>query len=128
MALIRMILRFIVLFADKINPVKKIDITEEEQIKIDKLMKGMVLYHYPACPFCIKVARKMRTMSMDIEKRDPRIEPFKSELMQGGGEQQVPCLKIGRDEKALWMYESSEIILYLENEFERILEKDVFSD
>ena len=126
MAIIRMILRFIVIMSDKLRPVKALPVTPEQQEQINKVTDDMILYHYPACPFCVKVARKMRQLNMTMEKRDPRIEPYKSELMQGGGEQQVPCLKIGKGDKTMWMYESSEIILYLENEFEDIVGEEIF--
>lgn len=127
MAIVRMILRFFVIMSDKLRPVSAIEITEEQQTQINKITKDLILYHYPACPFCVKVARKMRVLNMTMEKRDPRIEPFKSELMQGGGEQQVPCLKIGKGDDAIWMYESSEIIMYLEDQFETVVGEGVLT-
>ena len=126
MTIIRAILRFLLLLGDKLSPVKKIPLTEEQQQKIDQLSQNMVLYHYPACPFCLKVTRKMRALGMNVEKRDPRIEPYKTELLEGGGELQVPCLKIGNGDKAMWMYESAEIIFFLEGEFEEVVGEAVF--
>ena len=45
-------------------------------------------------------------------------EQFKQELVKKGGKQTVPCLRIkkqnGDDE---WMYESMDIIAYLDNRF-----------
>ncbi len=127
MPFIRMILRFIVTMSDKLRPVTAIEITQEQQKAINNVTDDLILYHYPACPFCVKVDRKMRALNMTMDKRDPRIEPFKSELMTGGGEQQVPCLKIGKGDKALWMYESSEIIMYLEDKFEDVVGEGVLN-
>ncbi|HAI96784.1 MAG TPA: glutaredoxin, partial [Methylococcaceae bacterium] len=36
---------------------------------------------------------------------------------EGGGKLKVPCLRIEEDGKVSWMYESSDIINYLEDRF-----------
>jgi glutathione S-transferase len=42
----------------------------------------------------------------------------REELLAGGGDLKVPCLRIGEGEHASqWMYESKDIISYLEGRF-----------
>ena len=51
---------------------------------------------------------------LDIELRSTSDREFASQLMQGGGKTQVPCLRIESDEGAVqWMYESDDIVNYL---------------
>ncbi len=75
----------------------------------------LTLYHTRFCPFCIMVVRVINDLKLDIELRDTASNPaFHSELVAGGGKQQVPCLKIqSTSGDAQWMYESRDIIEYL---------------
>lgn len=50
---------------------------------------------------------------LDIELRSTSEPQFASELMQGGGKTQVPCLRIETGAEDRWMYESDDIIAYL---------------
>jgi glutathione S-transferase len=42
---------------------------------------------------------------------------YRRELEQGGGKTQVPCLRIDRGKETEWIYESDDIIDYLEQNF-----------
>ena len=57
--------------------------------------------------------------ALKIETRDvKRNQIAREELLMGGEELQVPCLRIGEgDQGYRWMYESSDIIRYLEGRF-----------
>ena len=78
-------------------------------------MKGLVLYQFNGCPFCVKVRRELKRLGLRIELKDAdKVPAFKAELLKGGGELQVPCLRIPEgDGKFRWMYESSAIVEYL---------------
>ena len=88
----------------------------ELQAAIDQQTAGLSLYQYPACPFCVKVRRAMKRHSLNIHTVDAkRCETSKQELIEGGGTLKVPCLRIEENAGDVrWMYESSEIIRYLE--------------
>lgn len=75
----------------------------------------MVLYQFEACPFCVKVRRALKRMNLNVELRDTRKNPaFEKELLAGGGQLQVPCLKIAEPGAPVrWLYESDEIIQFL---------------
>lgn len=79
----------------------------------------MALYQYRTCPFCIKVRQEMRRLTLNVELLDAQ-QPGKhrDDLVQGGGQAKVPCLKItGAADNTQWLYESGEIIKYLRERF-----------
>ena len=60
----------------------------------------------------------MYKLNLPIEKRNaPEGSAHRTELLEGGGKVKVPCLRIEKDGKVEWMYESSQIISYLEKRF-----------
>ncbi|MCW8887509.1 MAG: glutathione S-transferase N-terminal domain-containing protein [Gammaproteobacteria bacterium] len=90
----------------------------ERQAEVDAETKGLTLYQFRACPFCIKVRRNIRRLNLDIEKRNANENPqYQEELIDGGGRWQTPCLRIEKDGKYEWLYESSDIIDYLNNKY-----------
>lgn len=116
---IRLIVGPIILFVDKVTTPKGINRPEEEQQKVDAEVSNLVLYQFKTCPFCIKVKRHNKRLSLNIETRDAQHNlVYREELLQGGGKIKVPCLKI-IDEKGhdRWMYESDEIVQYLQDRF-----------
>lgn len=116
---IRLILGPVVLFVDFITTPRGIKRPAEQQQKIDQEVRNLALYQFKTCPFCIKVKRNNKRLSLNIETRDAQHNPtYREELLQGGGQVKVPCLKIV-DEKGNtnWMYESDEIMQYLQDRF-----------
>lgn len=91
----------------------------EEQQAIDAECSKLALYHFSTCPFCIKVRHEMARLSLPIQLRDAQHDPVhRADLLQGGGKIQTPCLRVedGRG-NVLWMYESNDIIQYLQQRF-----------
>ena len=107
------------LFVDFITTPKGIKRPEEEQKKIDQEAQNLVLYQFQTCPFCIKVKRNNKRLSLKIETRDAQHNQiFREELLKGGGEVKVPCLRIvDKNGKDNWMYESEDIMQYLQDRF-----------
>ena len=91
----------------------------EEQRQVDLQCRGLSLYQFRTCPFCIKVRREIGRLSLDIELRDAQTDQQNREaLLQGGGQVKVPCLKITDEQgNSQWMYESADIIQYLHQRF-----------
>jgi glutaredoxin len=119
MKIIHFILGRIILFIDFLTSPKGIQRSPEEQAKVEQETQSLTLYQYKACPFCVKVRRSMKRLSLPIDLRDPkRSIDATQELIAGAGKLKVPCLKIMNDEdKAQWMFESKDIIQYLEGRF-----------
>ncbi len=89
------------------------------QQALDEQCRDIVLYQYKTCPFCIKVRQELRRLSLKIDRLDAQhAGKNREELVQGGGQAKVPCLKItDQAGNSQWLYESGEIISYLRGRF-----------
>lgn len=117
MFVIRWILGRIVLLVNALTAPKRAERPAQVQAELDQTMSRYSLYQYDACPFCVKVRRAMRRNNFNIELRDAKQEPHRGELQAGGGRLMVPCLRIEEGSEVRWMYESSDIIAYLEAQY-----------
>ncbi|HHI76568.1 MAG TPA: glutaredoxin [Gammaproteobacteria bacterium] len=93
--------------------------TPEAQAALDAQTRNLALYQFRLCPFCVKVRRAIRRLGLNIELRDALNDPrHKAALVEQGGEYKVPCLAITEEDgKTRWLYESSDIIAWLEERF-----------
>ncbi len=108
----------IIVFVDWVTRPAKMQRSAEQQQRVEQEIKSMSLYQLYACPFCIKTRRTLRKLNLPIELKSVAVgSPYREELEQGGGKIQVPCLRIQQNGEDQWMYESSEIIDYLNQRF-----------
>ena len=107
------------LLADWITTPRGIKRPHEEQQKVDQEAKNFILYQFKNCPFWIKVKRNNKSISLNIETRDAQHNhEYREELLKGGGQVKVPCLRIVDDKgNDQWMYESDQIMEYLQDRF-----------
>ncbi len=117
--LVRLVVGPILLFLDFVTSPKGIERPQAEQAEIDRKTKSLVLYQFRTCPFCIKARRAIKRLSLNIELRDAQFdETHRQALLAGGGTIKVPCLKISEEDgNERWLYESDEIIAYLQKHF-----------
>jgi len=116
--LIRNLLGGIIAAIDFITRGTKLKRTSQAQQQVETELEKFSLYQFFACPFCIKTRRAMYKLNLPIVKRNAsQGSPYRDELLQGGGRVQTPCLRIEKDDAVEWLYESSEIIRYLEKRF-----------
>jgi glutaredoxin len=119
MTIIRLILGKLILLLNWAFPPRGVQRNLEQQTLIDTQTAQLTLYQYEACPFCVKVRRQIKRQSLNIRLKDiKRNAGARKELLAGGGNLKVPCLRIvDGQELAQWMYESSDIIAYLQDGF-----------
>ncbi|GAM71407.1 glutaredoxin [Vibrio ishigakensis] len=118
MKLIRIILGKIILLLDFVFTPRGVKRSQDAQLQADSKANDLTLYQFEACPFCVKVRREMKRQSVKIALKDAKKdETAREELLSGGGRVKVPCLKINKDGQETWMYESSDIVAYLQKEF-----------
>jgi glutaredoxin len=111
----------LVIFIDFITSPKKIKRNEEEQAKINEDTKTLALYQFHACPFCVKTRRNIKRLNLTIDYRDAKNNSeFRNELKTEGGEIKVPCLRIEESGIVKWLYESDDIIEYLNKRFDTV--------
>ena len=89
----------------------------ENQLIVDKRTELLKLYEFYACPFCIKTRRAIKRLNLNLETRDAKQGDYRKELKLNGGKVQVPCLRIDNAGEISWLYESNDIINYLEKHF-----------
>ena len=113
--ILRFIIGRLVLFVNLLTLPRKGRRTEQEQQALNADIDRHQLYQFYACPFCIKVRRQMRRLNLPIECRDARKNLiFRKELLSEGGRLKVPCLRIEENGQVTWLYESNDIIAYLD--------------
>ncbi|WP_158969313.1 glutathione S-transferase N-terminal domain-containing protein [Paraglaciecola sp. L3A3] len=116
--LIRNLLGGLIALVDVITRGTKLKRTPEAQKRVEDETKSLALYQFFACPFCIKTRRAMYKLNLPINKRNAsQGSVYRDELLAAGGKVQTPCLRIEKDGQVEWLYESSEIIKYLQNRF-----------
>lgn len=119
MKIIRWIVGRIILCLDFLTSPRPIKREDSEQMKVDQETKKLSLYEFKACPFCIKVRRKMKKLNLSIERKDAMSDSeSRAELLKARGKVKVPVLRIqSEDGSVQWMPESSDINQYLERRF-----------
>ena len=89
-----------------------------EQKRADRLACGLTLYTLSACPYSAKVHRHLKQLNVSVGiKNLKRCNAYQKELLAGGGRAQVPCLRIESATGSRWLYESKDILTYLDSKF-----------
>ena len=108
----------IIAFISWLTRPRKLKRTPEAQAAVETELHNFALYQFFACPFCIKTRRALHRLNLPMELRNAQQgSPYRDELAQGGGRVKVPCLRIDENGTTTWMYESSDIIAYLDKRF-----------
>ncbi len=81
------------------------------------MTNNLSLYYRPTCFFCIRVLCSLPKFNLSIETKNiSKDHQAMTDLVTKGGKQQVPALKItDSTSKETWMYESKDILQYLES-------------
>lgn len=116
MSVIHKILGALILFFDWVFTPRSIKRDTQAQAEVDAKVAGLILYQYRACPFCVKVRRAMKRNAISFDLRDAkRSEEARDQLVAGAGKLKVPCLRTEENNEVRWIFDSSDIIDYLEN-------------
>lgn len=77
--------------------------------------RTLALYHKVHCPYCRNVLSLFKNSTLKIALKDTdKVSAYQQELIKHGGKKQVPCLKVSeKGKKDIWLYESTDIIKYL---------------
>ncbi len=79
----------------------------------------MVLYFFNSCPYCHVVINNLNKKGIMIEARDIKKNPqYNMELVQGGGQAVVPCMRIENEPgQYQWLYDSNQINSYINQKY-----------
>jgi len=79
------------------------------------------LFVRTGCPYCAAVLKKLNEDNISFEEVNISEEANQNELLEKGGKQQVPFLiddsKEGEDGGPVMMYESADIVAYLDEHY-----------
>ena len=111
----------VIVFGDWISRPAKRKRSAAAQTEVEQAAKGLALYQFHACPFCVKTRRTLHRLNVPVALRDAKNDPVhRDALLQGGGRVKVPCLRIEEDGQVSWLYESKAIIAYLDKRFANV--------
>ena len=97
---------------------RKMKRNDQMQAKVNEQASKMSLYQFKRCSFCVRTRRQIHRLNLPIEYRDAsQGSPHREQLENEGGQVKVPCLRIEEGNNIEWMYESADIISYLNNRF-----------
>lgn len=116
----------IIVMLNFISLPKKIQRSREQQKDVNSQASKMSLYQFKRCPFCVRTRRIIHKLNVPIEVRDAsRGSSHRDVLQTEGGEIKVPCLRIEESGQTRWLYESSDIIDFLNDRFDEHATKPV---
>ncbi len=112
----------VMLFKESVTRPKGLVRAPEQQKGVDRACRDLALYQYKTCPFCIKVRQETRRLALPIQFVDAQHPgPARTELINGGGQGKVPCLRITEPGGAYrWLYDSAKINAYLRERFQAV--------
>ncbi|PSW21436.1 glutaredoxin [Photobacterium sanctipauli] len=118
MKVVRIVLGQLILLLNAIFSPKSLKRSDEDQQEVEESLKGIKLYQFDACPFCVKVRRAAKRLNLPLQTIDAKQAEHEEALINGGGKRKVPCLRIEEASgDVTWMYESNDIIAYLEQRY-----------
>lgn len=113
-------LGLIIVGVDKLTRPQGIKRSTPQQAKAQEAVKDLALYQLYACPFCVKTRRAIHQLNVNIELRDiGKNAEYRQTLQEQGGKVMVPCLRIKDGENVRWLYESNDIIAFLQQHLEQ---------
>jgi len=108
----------VIVFADFLTRPKPLRRSATAWESAEREAKHLALYQFYACPFCIRTRRAIHRLNLPIELRDAqKDQQHRADLLAGGGRIKVPCLRIDEGGATRWIYESEDIIAYLDDRF-----------
>lgn len=108
----------VIILISKLTQPKQIERSDDAKAALKDETRGLSLYEFYACPFCVKTRRTIHRLNIDIETRDIRKQQEYYQELEAQGSTTVPCLRIEKDNEVKWMYESNDIISYLNSRFD----------
>jgi glutaredoxin len=116
---LRAVLGPFMLLWERLSRPKAVGREAGEQDEVDRACQQLTLYQFRTCPFCIKVRQECHRLSLRIRRLDAQHDQgVRQQLLHGGGEIKVPCLRIIDEAgNTRWLYESGQIVAYLRGRF-----------
>ncbi len=119
--IIRLVLGGSIAFLDLITRGPKLKRSIKAQLLVENELKALSIYQFKLCPFCIKTRRALHKLNLPVKLLDAKNDAeSRTTLLKQGGKIKVPCLRISEENGDQWMYESGDIIAYLNKRFRKV--------
>lgn len=103
---------------DRLVPVRPQVLTPAQRDQMERESRRMHLYYVRTCPSSISVRRHCQRMGLRVVEKDvQKVNTYRHELVNGGGEHRVPCLRIDEEQGSRWVYSPEAIKDFLNNRF-----------
>lgn len=103
---------------DRCWPVRPQMRTQDERAQLDRESRRMHLYYTRGCPASISVKRHCEKLGLRVVIKDVQhLSSYRNELIFGGGQPKVPCLRVDDDQGSQWLYSPETIRAYLDSRF-----------
>lgn len=108
----------LIVLGDRLTRPRPMRRSPAEQAAVEAAAQGLALYQFHACPFCVKTRRALHRLNVPVALKDAKNNPQdRQDLLEQGGKIKVPCLRIEEGDSVTWMYESNDIIDWLDSRF-----------
>lgn len=105
-------------WVERLIPVRVQPRTKEEFDLLERESRRMHLYIAHSCKESIGVQRCCNRLGLRVVKKDvQRVNAYRNELLNGGGEPRVPCLRVENEKGTHWVYSSKAILEFLDKNF-----------
>lgn len=103
---------------DRLLPVRPQPLSPEQRNLLERESRRMHLYYCRSCPSSIAIKRHCERIGLRVVEKDVvRVNAYRNELLNGGGEPRVPCLRVQDEQGDRWLYSPDAIRSYLKNRF-----------
>ena len=103
---------------DRLVPVRPQLRTPAEHDLMERESRRMHLYYARHCPSSISIRRHCERIGLRVVEKDVhKVNTYRNELLSGGGEPRVPCLRIDDEQGARWLYSPEAIRDFLNKRF-----------
>lgn len=103
---------------DRLVPVRPQPCSEQQRDLLERESRRMHLYYCRTCPSSIAIKRHCEKLGLRVVEKDVvRVNAYRNELLNGGGEPRVPCLRIDDNQGPRWLYSPEAIRSYLNKRF-----------
>lgn len=103
---------------DRLMPVRPQPRSSEQRNLLERESRRMHLYYCRSCASSLSIKRHCERIGLRVVEKDVvRVNAYRNELLNGGGEPRVPCLRVEDEQGVRWLYSQEAIRNYLNSRF-----------
>lgn len=105
-------------FAYQLFPVRPLARSGMEKDSLERESRKMQLYFCHDCPSSLMIQRYCQRLGLRVVKKNvAQVIRYRNELINGGGQSRVPCLRVEEEGNVYWLYSREKIKRFLAQRF-----------